>query len=321
VIFTERSAGQDKTVGGCSIEEQEDTLDYDVIVVGGGPAGAVLAYELAKRGLGVLFIEKATLPHYKACGGGLPLKTVQSLPFDVSPAFEREAEGGIVSHGGRQLLKTEVRRPFAWLAMRDRFDHFLVQRAVEAGARLIDGLAVTSVEDQAGQVVARTRGEQFCARLLAGADGVNSVVARSVGLLSRREAGVAIEAEVTVSPSAMAAQWAYATFDFGALPHGYGWIFPKSDHLSAGVFQARPGKAVGLKRDLERFVASQTVLQDHRRLSLQGGMQMHRLRHGRRHHPPRRRAGDVSDPGRPSLRAEGRKSLGPVRQVAQVAAF
>ena len=52
---------------------------YDVIVVGGGPAGSVLAYELAQRGLEVLILEKATLPRYKACGGGLTRKTVQNL--------------------------------------------------------------------------------------------------------------------------------------------------------------------------------------------------------------------------------------------------
>jgi geranylgeranyl reductase family protein len=246
----------------------------------------VLAYELAQRGLEVLILEKATLPRYKACGGGLTRKTVQNLLCDVSPVFEREAAGGIISYGGRQLLKVDVRPTVAWLVMRDRFDHFLVQRAVEAGARLMDGLAVTGVEELGGQVVARTKKGQFAARLLAGADGVESVVARSVGLLPERQTGVAIEAEVIVSDAALEAQGAYATFDFGALPHGYGWIFPKRDHLSAGVGQIRPGKAVGLKRHLERFVESHAVLRGHHHLSLRGhriplGGRMETLHRGR----------------------------------------
>ena len=242
---------------------------YDTVVVGAGPAGALLAYDLARRGLEVLLIEKARLPRYKACGGGLTLKTIQSLPFDVSPALEQEADGGIVCYGGQPLLRTPLRR-YAWLAMRDRFDHFLVQQAVAAGAYLADGLPVIAVEEGRDHVVVRTRDGDFAARFVAGADGVNSVVARAAGLLSDREVGVAIEAELAVPDRALEAQGAYATFDFGALPGGYGWIFPKRDHLSVGVFRAQPGQSRGLKHCLEAFIASHAVLHESRRLSLQG---------------------------------------------------
>ncbi len=242
----------------------------DVLVVGGGPSGAVLAYELAQRGLHVLIVEKATLPRYKACGGGLTVKTVQNLPLDVGPVLELQAAGGRVSYGGRPLLQADVPEGIAWLVMRDRFDHWLVQRAIDAGARLIEGRAVTAVEQENGRVVAIVAGERLAARLLAGADGVHSVVARSTGLLPRRRTGMALEAEVDVPPAALAAQGTYATFDFGALPHGYGWIFPKSDHLSVGVFHARPGKVDGLRQHMERWAASQAVLRERRVIRQRG---------------------------------------------------
>jgi flavin-dependent dehydrogenase len=95
---------------------------------------------------------------------------------------------------------------------------------------------------------------------LAGADGVYSKVARSVGLITNRELGIAVEAEVTVPPGDLNAQGQYATFDFGAIPHGYGWIFPKSDHLSVGVFHARKGKVENIRRSLDQFILSQQVL-------------------------------------------------------------
>jgi flavin-dependent dehydrogenase len=62
----------------------------------------------------------------------------------------------------------------------------------------------------------------------------------------------------------------FATFDFGALQHGYGWIFPKSDHFSVGIFRAYPGKGVGMKDSLSSFIASQLVLHDCRMLKLRG---------------------------------------------------
>jgi geranylgeranyl reductase family protein len=243
---------------------------HDVIVVGTGPAGAVLAYLLAKRGLDVLILERATLPRYKTCGGGVTWKAIQNLPFDVSPVLEHKAVGGVVTYAGQQMLKVEVSWPIAWLVMRDRFDHYLVQQAVQAGARLMEGVSVIRVEQRPDRVVVNTTQGELEAQLLAGADGVNSVVARSIGLLPDREVGVAVEAEVAVSPASLEAQGEYATFDFGALPGGYGWIFPKRDHLSVGVFHAIPGKAIGLRKALEKFIASEAVLLDPQILHLQG---------------------------------------------------
>jgi geranylgeranyl reductase family protein len=243
---------------------------HDVIVVGTGPAGAVLAYLLAKRGLDVLILERANLPRYKSCGGGVTWKAIQNLPFDVSAVFDNKAVGGVVTYAGQQLLKVEVGWPVAWLVMRDRFDHYLVQQAIAAGARLLEGISVVSVEEKSDRVVVITNQGELQAQLLAGADGVNSIVAHSMGLIPDREVGVAVEAEIAVSPASMDAQGAYATFDFGALPGGYGWIFPKQDHLSVGLFKAIPGKTSGLKKALEKFIASEAVLLDPKILHLQG---------------------------------------------------
>jgi len=248
----------------------ENNVVHDVIVVGTGPAGSVLAYLLAKRGLDVLILERATLPRYKSCGGGVTWKAMQNLPFDASAVFEQKAIGGVVTFAGQQLLKVEVGWPIAWLVMRDRFDHYLVSQAVQAGAKLLEGISVVRVEDRGDRVVVTTTEGELQSQLLAGADGVNSIVARSVGLMPDREVGVAVEAELAVSSASLDAQGAYATFDFGALPGGYGWIFPKRDHLSVGVFRAIPGRAIGLKKALEKFIASEAVLLDPRILHLQG---------------------------------------------------
>ncbi len=243
---------------------------HDVIVVGTGPAGAVLAYMLAKRGVDVLMLERETLPRYKSCGGGVTWKATQNLPFDASAVIEQRVMGGIITYAGQQLLKMKVGRPVAWFVMRDRFDHFLVQQAVNAGAHLLEGNNVVNVEEGGDKVVAITHRGTYEAQLLAGADGVNSVVAKAMGLIPNREVGVALEAEIGVAPSALDAQAAYATFDFSAIPGGYGWIFPKVDHLSVGVFKATHGKASRLKNTLEKFIASEAVLRNSHIMHTQG---------------------------------------------------
>lgn len=245
-------------------------MKYGVIVVGVGPAGALLAYQLAKHGLKVLILEKASLPRYKACGGGLTLKTILEIPFDISPILERRAVGGILSYRGRRLKRFELARPVAWLVMRDRFHSFLVERAVAAGAVLFDGTVVRGFEQDGKSVQVWTSGGSFKGLLLAGADGVNSRVAKGIGLQTERMTGVAIEAELGVPAADLEDQGAYATFDFGAVPGGYAWIFPKSDHLSVGVFQTSSRKARDLKESLERFIANQHLLKEHRKLKQVG---------------------------------------------------
>ena len=243
---------------------------YDVIVVGAGPAGATLAYALAERGVNVLILDKAALPRHKACGGGLTLKTIRRLPFDVSSVVELQAAGLILSYAGREILKAELHEPAAALVMRNRFDYLLVQKALEKGAHLMQGIGVTGIEETDEQVAVYAGGDKYYGRLLAGADGVNSTVARSAGLLLRREVGTAIETELVVPREALEDQGAHATFDFGVLRHGYGWIFPKKDHLTVGVFQARHGKARELSRRLKVFVDCQPVLRGGRCLSVRG---------------------------------------------------
>jgi geranylgeranyl reductase family protein len=245
-------------------------LLYDAIVVGTGPAGAVLAYRLARQGLKALVLEKASLPRYKPCAGGVPLKTIKEIPFDVLPVVEKKATGTISTYMGQHALKADLQGDFAWLVMRDKFDHFLLQKAVEAGATCLEGHPVKLVEEKADQVIVSTDSEKWNARLVVGADGVNSVVARCCGLLQQRQVGIALEAELEVPSNALDQQGSYTTFDFGALPNGYGWIFPKRQHLSVGIFQARNAKAKDLKSRLERFIACQPVLKENHLSILQG---------------------------------------------------
>ncbi|MEK7268103.1 MAG: FAD-dependent monooxygenase, partial [Nitrospirota bacterium] len=109
---------------------------YDVLVVGMGPAGATAAYELSRAGMSVLALEKQMHPRYKVCGGGLSVRIDQILESDFKAVVEHTVYGIQFTYGGEEPFLIESPRPIAYMVMRDRFDHLLVEKARRAGAEV-----------------------------------------------------------------------------------------------------------------------------------------------------------------------------------------
>ncbi len=97
---------------------------HDVIVVGAGPSGATLDYELARRGIGVLLLEKEKLPRYKCCAGGVTSKAAKLLDFDISEVVEDVIyELSFTFNLGSPYLGQHS-QPLIYTVMRDVFDYF-----------------------------------------------------------------------------------------------------------------------------------------------------------------------------------------------------
>jgi geranylgeranyl reductase family protein len=227
----------------------------DVTIVGGGPAGATLAYELAGKGITVLLLEKEKLPRYKCCAGGVTRKAAELLDFDVSDVAEDVVhEVSFAFNLGNAYLR-QSEQPVMYTVMRDSFDHYLIERAQRLGALLMDGQKATQVGTCGEWVEISTADSVFRSRLVIGADGSYSTVARDLDMRGNIEYLTAIESEIAVPQQELVKWKARAHLDLGCVPGGYAWVFPKRDHLSVGA-GCGASRAKGLNAHYQRFLDS-----------------------------------------------------------------
>lgn len=245
-----------------SSENSADDAQYvwDVVVVGAGPAGASAAYAAAVAGRSVLVLEKAELPRYKTCGGGIIGPSRDALPPGFELPFRDRVHAVTFSLDGKYARTRRSKQMLFGLINRPEFDQQLVEHAQKAGAEVRTGVTVARVE-QHGSVVPDRRtvavvlqgGETVLARAVVGADGSASRIGAHVGV-KVDQVDLGLEAEIPV-PQSVAEDWAgRALIDWGPMPGSYGWVFPKGDTLTVGVISAR-GEGSATKRYLEDFIA------------------------------------------------------------------
>jgi flavin-dependent dehydrogenase len=145
------------------------------------------------------------------------------------------------------------------MVMRDRFDHFLLEKARRAGTEVHEGETLRSCRELPDGIEVTTDRGRYLAKALIGADGANSLVAQQLfpGRRSRRMA--TLESEVPIGLLPPYPGIGRALIDIGATPAGYAWIFPKQERLSIGVGDLRGGLA-SPKKIFDRFVRDEKGL-------------------------------------------------------------
>lgn len=232
--------------------------DYDVIVVGLGPAGAIAAYELSRRGHRVLAIERSSLPRGKLCGGALSVRAAALIPFDISGEIEQTLQGIRFNFCGKDPFVIETPEPVAYTVSRDRFDYLLASNAEAEGAVLCDGTEVVEWKEEKGEITVRTQDDEWRCRYLIGADGLNGLIRRGGGLPG--EGAVGVESEIPYQGVGRE-DHSLIQIDLGSAPDGFGWLLPKRDHHATGVSGAdRKVKSAG--ELYGQFIENQGILKE-----------------------------------------------------------
>ncbi|MFO8101408.1 MAG: geranylgeranyl reductase family protein [Dehalococcoidia bacterium] len=230
------------------------TKNYDVIVVGAGPAGSCAALELANGGVGVALLDKEEFPRYKTCAGGIVRRAIANIPVDMSSVIDNECftvEFNLLA----PALHFSIWRnqPIISMTSRDNFDNLLAMEAEKAGAKMFSRCEVFDVHQNSGSVVLQTNEGDFSANFVIAADGALSRVARKGGWQETRRLIPALECRIHVDDKTLEKFGQTARFDFDLVTDGYAWTFPKRDHLSVGIGRMG-GRSIKLLDSFHRYL-------------------------------------------------------------------
>lgn len=240
---------------------------WDVVVIGGGPAGSTISRKLALAEKKVLLLDASTFPRVKLCAGWITRKALFDLelnPTDYPLTIQPFSSIFIDCDG--ESYETSWDKPASYGIIRYEFDHFLLKRAEKAGVSVRCGVRVRDLKFNNDSVTIYSDKETFKSSIVVGAGGHTCPVARISGSISSQESVVLTqESETEIGANALKKVAPnYGLPELFPEPdfNGYAWYFTKGDYLNIGV--GCVGKEPSVHERLGRFL---DMLRETRRLN------------------------------------------------------
>ncbi len=219
---------------------------YDVIIVGCGPAGATAGYLLGSFGIHTALIDKSIFPRRKLCGGILTHKTLKLLQRVFNETALGLTTKKIINYASsnfdiffKKQLLVQGTSPFPFYFIdRYSYDNYLLEKTKKLGVTVLEGEKVKSI-DLDNNVLSTSTGKRLKARFIIGADGAHSVIRKNFPSTHfnriKWEYNLATALEIFINRSEVQQTIDHPIIHFGYVDWGYSWIFPNENEIIIGL--------------------------------------------------------------------------------------
>lgn len=219
---------------------------YDVIIVGCGPAGATAGYLLGSFGFHTALIDKSTFPRRKLCGGILTHKTLKLLQRVFNETAQGLTTEKIINYASsnfdiffKKQLLVQGTSPFPFYFIdRYSYDNYLLEKTKKLGVTVLEGEKVKSI-DLDNNVLSTSTGKRLKARFIIGADGAHSVIRKNFPSTHfnriKWEYNLSTALEIFINRSEVQQTIDHPIIHFGYVDWGYSWIFPNENEIIIGL--------------------------------------------------------------------------------------